>query len=88
MEGQKPEDKHLECISDFCGNPRTPGHWADVFERPDGSRYVQLGGGWEYFTEIVPDVIEDSSEHYEPFIQACADDDDIGYVEKHFPASN
>ena len=77
-------DTHIECISDFCGNNKTPGHWADLWERPDGRRYITLGGGWTFFTENAPDSIDATSPHFAAFIVACESGEDIGYVREHF----
>ena len=83
------EDKHVECISDYCGNAyKDCGAWADIYERPDGSRYITLGGGWEFWATNPPDVIEDSNEHYTPFIEACAKCEDFGYAATHWGNPN
>lgn len=77
--------KHLECISDYCGNERTtPGAWADLWERADGTKYITLGGGWPYYGKNTPEVIEENSQHYLPFIQACNDGEDFAYARKHW----
>jgi hypothetical protein len=77
------EDRHVECVSDFCGDRYSPGAWADIYERPDGSRYIALGGGWEFYAPDAPAVIEDLDPHYAPFLAACNDCEDtgIGYAE-------
>lgn len=77
-------DKHIECVSDFCGNNYNPGAWADIYERPDGSRYIALGGGWEFYAPHTPEVIEESDPHYAPFIAACATCEDFGYARLHW----
>lgn len=60
------EDKHIECVSDFCGNHRDSGFCADVLERPDGSSYIYQGGAWLCCTRCKPEIIEDSDPHYKP----------------------
>lgn len=77
-------DKHIECISDFCGNHKTNGFWADIFQREDGSKYIGLGGDWVQFNKNTPEFIEENSKHYLPFIKACNDCEDSGYVIKNF----
>jgi hypothetical protein len=77
-------DKHIECVSDFCGNNYNPGAWADVYERPDGSRYIALGGGWEFYAPHTPEVIEESDSHYAPFLAACDAFEDFGYAKLHW----
>lgn len=78
------EDKHIECISDFCGNLRSPGAWADIFEKEDGTRYVALGGGWEFYGEKTPQVIPDSDPLYQPFLDACEAGEDFGFARLHW----
>lgn len=81
------EDRHVECVSDFCGNNRNPGAWADIYERPDGSRYIALGGGWEFYAPHTPPEIEKSNPHYEPFLAACETCEDFGYAELHWSSA-
>ena len=78
------EDKHIECVSDYCGNYKHAGAWADIFERPDGSRYISLNGGWEFYAQNTPEFIEDSDPHYGPFLAACETYEDFGYAERHW----
>ena len=80
----KTEDKHIECISDFCGNFKTNGAWADLYERPDGSRYVMLGGDWEQFGEHSPACLEDTDELFAPFLASCEQDEDFGFARQHW----
>lgn len=79
-------DKHIECVSDFCGNHKKPGAWADLWERPDGSRYVSLGGGWQYYAPGTPETIDQSSLHFQPFLKACETGEDFGYAAKNWPS--
>ena len=81
-------DKHIECISDFCGNYKSPGAWADIFERADGTRYIGLGGGWEFYCDYPPKIIHQDSPHYAPFIEACNKWEDFGYAKKHWNNPN
>jgi hypothetical protein len=78
------EDTHLECVSDFCGNIRNPGAWADVFQRPDGSKYVALGGGWEFYAARTPERIEESDALYAPFLASCDAQEDFGFARLHW----
>ena len=82
-------DKHIECVSDFCGNeyPFKPGAWADLWERADGSRYISLGGGWCYYAEKTPDTIDETSPHFKPFLKACDAGEDFGYAREHFSSN-
>jgi hypothetical protein len=84
MRGQHKDDTHVACVSDFCGNWKDPGTWADLFQRPDGTRYIQLGGGWLYYAKDTPEVIEETSEHFVPFLAACDECADIGYAREHW----
>lgn len=84
MNGLAVDDTHVECVSDFCGNHRSPGHWADVFERPDGSRYVGLGGDWEFYHEHAPSIIEQTDARYDGFLAACLTGDDIKFIRDNF----
>lgn len=81
-------DKHIECVSDFCGNYKHPGAWADIWERPDGSRYIVLGGAWTFYAENTPETIDERSPHFAPFLVACADGSDFGYAKKHWSLPN
>jgi len=78
------KDTHIECVSDFCGNTWNPGAWADLWERPDGSRYITLGGGWEFYAECTPETVNQDSPHFLPFLAACESGDDFGYAEQHW----
>jgi hypothetical protein len=82
---EKQKDTHIECVSDFCGNRKSPGAWADIFQRPDGTRYIGLGGAWQFYAENCPEIIEQNSPHYAPFLAACATGEDFGYAAKHWP---
>lgn len=78
--------KHIECISDFCGNNSTgkPGAWADIYEKDDGSKVIVLGGGWEFYAKNTPIEIPESDKHYQPFIEACNNQTDFGYAMEHW----
>lgn len=80
-------NRHLECVSDFNGNDWAgkPGAWADLWERPDGSRVITLGGGWEFYAPGAPGEIPDTSPHFKPFLAACETGDDFGYARRHWP---
>lgn len=82
----KTKDTHLECVSDFCGNDwkGQPGAWADLWKRKDGTRYISLGGGWEHYAKNTPEVIDESSPHFLPFLSACDKGEDFGYAKQHF----
>lgn len=84
MKGQSEQDEHLRCVSDFCGNHRHPGAWADLFRRPDGTEYLQLGGGWIFYGENTPEIIEQGDPRFQPFLRACEDTSDFVYAEKHW----
>jgi len=77
-------DKHIGCITDFCGNHRSPGHWADILQRGDGSFYIRLGGWWEYYHEAAPSIIEANDPRYNGFVAACETGDDIDFVRKNW----
>lgn len=72
-------DKHVECVSDFCGNYKHPGAWADIYERENGSCYVALGGGWEFYGPKTPKTLEDSDPLFSPFLASCEADEDESY---------
>ena len=78
------KDRHVDCISDFCGNTRNPGAWADLWERPNGSRYITLGGGWEFYCDAPPEKIEENDPHFLPFQVACDKGEDFGYAKQNF----
>ena len=80
-----PEPRHVACISDFCGNYRSPGAWADLWQRPDGSQFITLGGGWTFYGPGTPAQIEQESPHFTPFLAAAAADEDFAYAAKHWP---
>ena len=86
MKTTKP-DKHVECVSDFCGNHKDPGAWADIFERPDGTRYIGLGGAWLCYAEQTPEFIEEDDPHFQPFLDACEKCEDFGYAKEHWDTS-
>lgn len=88
MIGLHDDDTHVECVSDFCGNYRHPGAWADLFQRPDGARYLRLGGGWEFYGSNTPEVIEETDEHFAPFLKACEQDSDFDYAKTHWDGSS
>jgi hypothetical protein len=77
-------DEHVECVSDFCGNNKHPGAWADLWKRSDGSTYIALGGDWCFYGENTPETIDETSPHFKPFLQACDADSDFAYVKRHF----
>lgn len=77
-------DKHIKCVSDFCGNRNSPGAWSDLWEREDGSRYVALGGWWRYYAPFAPDYIEDTDSRFAGFLEACESGDDFGFVAKNW----
>lgn len=77
-------DTHVECVSDFCGNHKHPGAWADLWQRPDGTLYVRLGGGWEFYGAKSPEVVDQSSPHFNAFLKACNADSDFAYAKKHW----
>lgn len=76
--------EHVECISDFCGNYKSPGAWADLYECKDGSQVIMLGGGWVFYGKNTPEFIHDTSEHFKPFLEACENNSDFAYVKEHF----
>jgi hypothetical protein len=76
--------KHVDCISDFCGNDRNPGFWADIFQRPNGTSYVSLGGGWMHYHATAPCSIEDSDPIYVQFLKACEADVEIQFLRDNF----
>lgn len=78
-------DTHLECISDFCGNHRHPGAWADIWQRQDGSKYATLGGDWEFYAPNAPETIEETDPRWEGFLKACEEGTDFGYVAANWP---
>ncbi len=78
-------DAHLGCIVDFCGNRRSPGHWADRFRRPDGSEYIGLGGDWEFYHPGAPRVIDSTDARFPGFLAAAAAGDDIAFVRDNWP---
>jgi hypothetical protein len=75
---------HVRCVSDFCGNTRSPGAWADIFQRHDGTHYVGLGGGWAYYARNTPEIIDEKNPHYLPFLNACDAGDDFAYARKNW----
>lgn len=77
-------DVHIECVSDFCGNARNPGAWADLWRRDDGSRYVALGGDWQSYAPHAPDVIDETDSRFAGFLAACDSGDDFGFVAKNW----
>ena len=77
-------DHHLECVSDFCGNHKSPGAWADKFARADGTEYVALGGGWVFYGVNTPEFIDSEDPHYAPFLESCADGTDFAYARQHW----
>lgn len=77
-------DTWIECTSDFCGNNKHPGAWSDLWERPDGTKYLRLGGGWAFYGDQTPEMIDQSSAHFLPFLKACENDSDFGYAKKHW----
>lgn len=79
------DHEHIACVSDFNGNYRQPGAWADIFRRPDGTRYIGLGGGWRYYAQTCPDIIEESSPDFAPFLAACDEGDDFAFAAKRWP---
>ena len=82
----KTDDTHVECVSDFCGSEcrGQPGAWADLWRRANGTQYVSLGGGWLYYAKNTPDVIDESSPHFRPFLAACDKGEDFAYAKRHF----
>lgn len=76
--------KHLACISDFCGNHKSPGAWADLYEKPDGTRRIALGGGWKFYGAKSPKFIDEGDPHFVPFLAACETGEDFGYARKNW----
>jgi hypothetical protein len=75
---------HVECVSDFCGNHKSPGAWADLMQRPDGSQVIKLGGNWRHYGQATPEYIEADDPHFQPFLVACAEDTDFTYARTHW----
>ena len=76
--------KHLACVSDFCGNHTHPGAWADLYEKPDGTKRVVLGGGWDFYGEKTPEFLDEGDPHFAPFLSACEAGEDFGYARKNW----
>jgi hypothetical protein len=76
--------RHVECISDFAGSWRSPGHAADIMEREDGSRFIALSGWWVYYHERSPEFIEDKDQRFLGFIEAASTGDDIEFVRNNW----
>ena len=77
-------DRQVKCVSDFCGSYESPGAWADLYERKDGTRYIRLGGGWLYYGKNTTEFIEDSDPHFVPFLKACDECEDFTYARTHW----
>jgi hypothetical protein len=80
----KKEDTHIECLSDFCGNYKSPGAWADLSQRPDGSRYIALGGDWIHYAPHAPEIIEGSDARFAGFVEACERNEDFTFVRENW----
>ena len=76
--------KRIECISDYCGDKYNCGFSADICENEDGSRFVELCEGWKFYAENSPKIIKDTDKHYNLFIEACKNHNELDYACEHW----